>query len=229
MNNELKVIVPSRGRPDNVLRLISAWTDTGATSGLEIVLDNDDTSFEEWHFEQIMEAGDWIGITSGPRIRLGPTLNREALIEADLHPFIGFMGDDHVPRTPGWDERICEALRELGTGIVYGNDLFQGPNLPTAVFMTSDIIKTLGYMCPPGLVHMYLDNAWLAWGQGIDRLRYLPDVVIEHVHPQAGGKAEVDEGYREVWPLMQVDEPQWLEYKAMKLEADLDKLRGLLL
>jgi hypothetical protein len=44
---------------------------------------------------------------------------------------------------------------------------------------------------------MYVDNAWLALGRAIGRIRYLPDVVVEHVHPVAG-KAQWDEGYARV-------------------------------
>jgi hypothetical protein len=47
------------------------------------------------------------------------------------------------------------------------------------------------------MVHMYLDDYWLALGSALQRITYLPDVVIEHVHPLAG-KAKWDLGYTEV-------------------------------
>jgi hypothetical protein len=86
---------------------------------------------------------------------------------------------------------------------VYGNDLLQGANLPTAVFMTSDIIRALGWMVPPSLQHLYVDDSWRDLGRSAACLQYLPDVVIEHVHPFALGadhrpKAELDDGYRRV-------------------------------
>jgi hypothetical protein len=45
--------------------------------------------------------------------------------------------------------------------------------------------------------HLYLDNFWKALGEDLGNLAYLPQVIIEHLHPVAG-KAEWDEGYRAV-------------------------------
>jgi hypothetical protein len=113
-------------------------------------------------------------------------------------PFaVGFMGDDHRPRTKGWDSRYVTALREMGTGIVYGDDLLQHEALPTQCAMTSDIIQALGYMAPPQLTHLYVDNFWLALGRAAGCIQYLQDVVVEHLHPIAA-KAEWDEGHLRV-------------------------------
>ena len=190
------MIVPSRGRPQNIAVLLDAWRDTASgSSRLLIAVDDDDPELD--HYQKLdIRAGD-VELVVGPRMRMGPTLNTLAVARAGQHFAVGFMGDDHRPRTVGWDVRFVEALEELGTGIVYGDDLLQREALPTAVVMTSDIIRALGYMAPPGLIHMYLDNAWLALGKQTGRIRYLPDVVVEHMHPFAG-KAPMDAGYAEV-------------------------------
>lgn len=113
-------------------------------------------------------------------------------------PFaVAFMGDDHRPRTKGWDSQYVSVLRDMGTGFVYGDDLLQHEMLPTQVAMTSNIIQALGYMAPPNLTHLYVDNAWLALGRAAGCLCYLPSVVVEHVHPIAN-KAEWDEGHLRV-------------------------------
>ncbi len=231
--SDLCVIVPTRSRPANIARLIQGWEDTGATAHLLIVLDEDDPTLEDYD-EVLRESRGheygFLGVIVAPRKRLGPTLNHEAIAQAQRWAYVGFAGDDHYPRTVGWDDRIADNLDNLGSGIVYGNDLFQGPNLPTAVFMTSDVIRTLGYMCPPGLIHLFLDNAWKAWGEGMGRLRYLPEVIIEHLHPQADGKAEWDEGYSEVngGAMWAADSEAWEAYKADRLAEDIEKLRSLL-
>jgi hypothetical protein len=79
---------------------------------------------------------------------------------------------------------------------VYGNDLIQGEALPTQVAMTSDIILATGHMVPAGALHLWLDNAWLALGRALDAITYLPDVIVEHLHPIAG-RAQWDAGYAE--------------------------------
>src|SRR5690606_31036209 len=124
-------------------------------------------------------------------------LNQQAVKNAPKYRFLGFMGDDHRPRPAAmpWDQRIRICLSG-GPGIVYGNDLLQGERMATAVAMTSDIVQTLGYMVPPTLVHLCADLVWMAWGRGMQRITYLDDMTIEHLHP-AAGKASLDAVYEE--------------------------------
>lgn len=228
MTANLLMIVPSRGRPHNVSELCEAWaaTTTGAAD-LMVVVDADDPMLDEYgtanrtllpHQQTVLPE----------RLRLGPTLNAVAEAEAGRYRAVGFMGDDHRPRTVGWDARYLQALDDMGTGIVYGNDLLQGPNLPTQVAMTSDIVTTLGWICPPGMVHMWLDNVWLDLGQGIDRLRYLPDVIVEHMHYSAG-KSGLDQGYVEVNApeAFEQDRLRYEDWRRLSKDADVARLREL--
>ena len=87
----------------------------------------------------------------------------------------------------GWDRLLLEALDKLGgEGIAYGNDLHQGEALPTAPVISSGIVGALGWMMGPGLKHMHVDDVWRDLGQAAGCLAYVPEVVIEHQHPDAG-------------------------------------------
>jgi hypothetical protein len=137
------------------------------------------------------------------------------------------MGDDHRPRTQGWDVAYVQALRAMGsTGIVYGNDLLQGQNIPTQVAMTSDIVQALGYMAPDSLTHLFVDNYWKDLGVGAGCLTYLADVIVEHLHPFAG-KALMDEGYHRVnAPSMYAtDQGAYTAYVQGQLLADIRTVR----
>jgi len=79
-----------------------------------------------------------------PRAMMNGTLNLIANKYADKYEYIAFMGDDHRPRTIGWDQKLVDSIADINNGIAYGNDLFQGINLPTAVLLKSSIVKTLG-------------------------------------------------------------------------------------
>ena len=201
----LTILVPTRGRPANLARLWTAFTDTcQADTRLLACVDDDDPELPA--YEAVHRSAYADGTASeddprfllriAPRLRLGPTLNAAAGPAAEFAEAIGFLGDDHLPRTAGWDARYLAELERLGTGLVYGNDLIQGAALPTQVAMTSDIILATGHMVPPGIVHLWIDNAWLALGRALDAITYLPDVVVEHLHPIAG-RAEWDAGYAE--------------------------------
>jgi len=225
------VIVPSRGRPHNVDKLIESMmaTRTG-NSSLLVVVDSDDTSLRRY---EELDWPKWARLVIQSPRRIGPTLNDFAVAAPSFNDqvdIIGFMGDDHRPRTVGWDSIIEQAMKNQdGTGFVYGNDLLQGSMLPTAIFISSNIVQSLGYMCPPGMQHMYLDNVWKLWGERIHRLTYLNDVIIEHMHPVAR-KAEWDDGYAIVnsGEMYQSDERRMNEYILEQLEEDVKKMKELL-
>src|SRR5690606_31550877 len=94
--------------------------------------------------------------------------------------------------------------------------------------MTSNIVTALGYMAPPDLVHLFLDNAWLDWGRGAECLTYLPGTVIEHMHP-AAGKAANDAGYLEAnsQTRFTADRDAYEQYTATQLADDIKKLEAL--
>jgi hypothetical protein len=135
---------------------------------------------------------------------------------------IGHVGDDHVFRTRGWDRTISDVLRE--PGVAYGDDGFQGSELPTAVFMSSAIPRALGWYALPSCRHMKIDRAWKRLGEGIGRLHYLPDVLIEHMHPLAN-KAEWDTGYREAREAHPADGAAYMAWISGSLGGDLARLR----
>jgi hypothetical protein len=194
----LTMLVPTRGRPGNLARLWQAFVETCIEqTTLVALVDNDDPQLPGYQaVADRLQGEPLFRMHVGPRLRLGPTLNVAAPKWALRSDAVGFMGDDHLPRTVGWDGRYLAALDRLGTGLVYGNDRIQGAALPTQVAMTSDVILATGHMVPPGAVHLWLDNAWLALGRELDAITYLPDVIVEHLHPIAG-QAEWDAGYAE--------------------------------
>ncbi|MFE4857362.1 hypothetical protein [Streptomyces sp. NPDC056670] len=227
--DDLLVIIPTRGRPQAIPEIMAAWDATGATAHVLFAVDLDDPQLAgyEVHAEALNGDGR-VRFVFGERERLVGTLNRQAVKEAAAYRFLGFMGDDHRPRTAAWDARVRECLSG-GPGIVYGNDLLQGELMPTAAAMTSDIVTTLGYMAPPTMVHLCVDLVWKDWGVGMQRITYLPDMVIEHLHP-AAGKAQLDEGYEDANSAERVtaDATAYYAYRDDgALTADLEKLRAL--
>jgi hypothetical protein len=216
------VLVPSRTRPGNIARLLQAWADTGATADLVVLVDDDDPELAGY-FEAT--AGSVADLVVGPRQRIGPLVDHHAVALAATFDVVAFMGDDHCPRTDGWDARILEASTPWT--VVYGDDLFQGENMPTAVFMGSQLIRKLGYFNPPGLDHLFLDNGWRHCGKALGTLTYLPDVVIEHVHYMAN-KVETDSLYQEVNSshMYHHDRDAFHAWLADRAPADLDRVKA---
>jgi hypothetical protein len=194
---DLVVIVPSRGRPHTVAEMAQSFERTcTADTRLWFAVDDDDPAVEEYH----SAAPQGVHVVASDNRSMVDALNRAALFLIGDDPKrrrgLGFMGDDHRPRTKGWDRAYLDALAAR-PGIVYGNDLFQSERLPTQCAMSTQVVRALGHMAPPALTHLYVDNYWRDLGKAADCLTYLPDVIIEHLHPVAG-KAAVDDGYRRV-------------------------------
>jgi hypothetical protein len=228
---DLLTIVPTRGRPGNMGELIEAWLATiGGNSDLMFVADGDDPDWPAYFAYELPNCVSLLTIGARPDGSGGMprALNLAAENYWDAYRYLGFMGDDHRPRTPGWDSRYVEALDAMGgIGVVYGDDTVQGPNIPTQCAMSSAIPKALGYFCPPGFRHLYLDNVWKLWGESIGRLKYLPNVIVEHLHPVAG-KAEWDQHYRDrnAPAVTEHDHAAWRAYSEAfhALDGDLSKL-----
>lgn len=202
---DLAILVPTRGRPENIRKVISAWDFTNAWDHADLVLvaDADDPEIRGYHdvVQDTMHPD-----TSEPLIRLMHVdqwmpmvhkLDRAAVDLAGRYFALGFAGDDHLPQTIGWAARYLTVLRELGTGMVYGDDGYQGRKLSTEWAVTSDVVRELGRMVPAPVEHMYCDNAMMDLFGAAGALVHLPEIRIEHMHPYAG-KAETDAQYQRV-------------------------------
>lgn len=188
MNTNL-VIIPARGRPDKAKLAFDALKQHSKISDFLIGLDDDDAENYPELEGVIREVN--------PRLKMNGTLNLLVNKYQDKYETITFMGDDHMVRTDGWDEKLYSTIKQRGFGISYGNDLFQGVNLPTMVMMSTNISKELGFFSPPKLIHLFMDNFWKLFGQVLGCLDYHGDVIIEHMHYMAG-KSQVDAQYQEV-------------------------------
>lgn len=224
---DLTVLVPTRGRVKSAIRLFQAFqTTTEADTELIFVISADDPAHDDYYWALTQAGSRAITVdvkTPGFATPLNAAFDA---LSNELGFAVGFMGDDHLPKTPGWDRELLSDLKKLKTGVAYGNDLLQGENLPTAVVMTSDIPKALGVMVPPTIFHFYADNVWLDWGKGLGKLSYRDDVVIEHLHPVAG-KASEDAVYSLSKPLEEKDQDAYTVYTEKSLSDDLKALSGL--
>ena len=125
MTRRLLMIVPTRSRPHNVAPLVEAWRETNAfTDGAELVLvvDVDDPERDAYLDAVNGQLGnqrrDVTWLIADEWEPLVPKLNRAATyLEITHKPFaIGFMGDDHRPRTPGWAKAYLDEGKHFAKG-----------------------------------------------------------------------------------------------------------------
>jgi hypothetical protein len=234
------MLIPSMGRPAAAALAAASALENAELNSTYVAICVDGPHSSEQRAAYAMLARPRLAVLFDDQHRgLAGVLNRRALLLvgnellADHHcnhlecprvTHVGFMGDDHRVRTRGWDVALADAAGPVG--IAYGNDLLRGEELPTSVVMGADVIATTGHMVPPTLQHLYIDDYWKALGIGMDRLAYLPDVVIEHLHP-AAGKAPMDDSYRttNAPERYATEAAAWAEYRdGGALAHDLDAL-----
>jgi hypothetical protein len=192
---EMIILVPTRGRPSNAVELLAEHEKLSTHSDILFIIDANDPEHDQYEFE--VGAYKCMTIENETRGMAYP-INKaaNAIVKENKYQYFAFLGDDHRPRTAGWDGILIQAMQRRPS-MAYSNDLLQGERLPTMITMTSDIVAALNGMVPPKMKHLYLDNFWKKLGQDLGALTYLDHVIVEHMHPVAG-KAEWDEGYKEV-------------------------------
>lgn len=193
MSNGITTLVATRDRPEQAYATWMSHEATKVLPGTRIVfgIDFDEPQYDAYY--QLLGQKNVVMLGGDDSGSLTKVTNALAAEYADDAYLIGSVGDDHRFRTTGWDAIFALTIKDK-SGIVYGDDLYQGVRLPTAAYMTTDIYNALGWFALPTCDHMYIDNAWLAIGQQLKKLYFLPNVVIEHMH-YSNGKAKKDESY----------------------------------
>jgi hypothetical protein len=127
----------------------------------------------------------------GRRTKMGAMT--QACYAASSGRCVMLANDDLVFRTVGWDTEIMSRLAGHADGIalIWGNDLLRGVNLPTHPVVSRTAIEIMGCICPPAYRRDYIDthiyDVFCTLRRlGHDRLDYLPAVVFEHMHVDAG-------------------------------------------
>jgi len=193
----LGILLPTRGRPENFERFVKACWATAEDWHLYVRLDTDDVQAPEYDETLNVVTRSRVSVFHGDRVGFGASLN-ELAAHAEMHgvSHLGMFGDDVVPGTPGWDVTLVEALGE-DLGIAYGDDGLRHKHeldLPTHYVTQTEVYRRLGYLAPPTIRHLFLDNVARDVGRYLKNLVFVP-VRIEHRHPWAEGEHLHDSTY----------------------------------
>lgn len=181
-------IVPTvAARRPRLEAFLAAYDDTAEASQLLIAVDTED-------------HGTWDGLklphgahmAAAPRMDLGPKVNHWAMRHAGDWDHVGFLADDCIPETPGWDLMLLEAL-DGRPGIAYPQS---GRNaLPEHWLMSSSVLRALGWAFQPGLKHYYADVVLSEIGSMAGCL-YPAGCMVRHEHHDRAA-VEHDQTYRQ--------------------------------
>jgi hypothetical protein len=224
LKEKISILCPTRGRPENVDRLLNSLKETSDVIP-EIVLyvDDDDAQMLEW-----LGHDDWaptVKSITGPRITLSDMWNKCA--EVATGDILMNCGDDVVFRTKGWDSMVKQAFASYPDRILFahGDDAHFGSQFGTHGFVHRKWINAVGYFVPPYFSSDYGD-VWLnEIANSLGRRVYLP-FVTEHMH-FLWGKGPKDQTHLDRLERHKQDKVDEL-YQALQpeREKDVEKLRA---
>lgn len=191
-------LLPSKGRPANLARFFEAYRKTGgSTPGMVLLGPSDEggAGYPDlplgW-FYKFCE-----GETQGEKLA-------EVWATVKDCTWLGLIGDDCVPETPQWDQQLASEL--TGWNFVSCNDGWQAPNrVANCWLMSGDLVRAVGYVFPPGLHHLFVDDVWEELSRrtapcldGAHLWTCRMDVMVRHAHVLKG-EAAADDTHREVY------------------------------
>lgn len=186
-STNLLVMCSSKNRPQKLKEMLKSFYFT-KSDGTEIII---------YVSQNDKELDNYLPILANEKHIIGESKTMVQVLNyfsCDLFPNIKYyaeINDDHIYRTPNWDKKFIASAESKG-----GWGWFSGytQNLPTAVFVTGNIIRALGYFFPPQFIHTHVDDLLLDYKE-INLLFSLPTIIIEHMHASFG-KSEVDENFK---------------------------------
>lgn len=187
----ISLLVPSRGRPENIDRLWASVMRT-ATVDWELVVRLDDDDFHLHDYDGGLPRTRWL---TGPRILMSELWND--CWSAAAGDVFWHGGDDVTFNTTGWDRMVLDAFPADGIAFVHGDDLGgKGDQLGTHGFVTRAWTDKVGTFTPPYFSSDWNDKWLNDVADALGRRVFLPGMVTEHHHP-AFGKAEWDATHNE--------------------------------
>lgn len=183
-------ILPSRSRPQNLLRFFDAFARTKADTPGLVVLDYDDPLLDGYRAVTLPPG--WSLILE-PKHETFGALQNSVFDRWPHNEWYGMIADDVVPLSDGWDKKLVETAGI--DGVSYGYDSINQGRSFTHGVLGGDFVRDLGWLILPGLDRLYGDNVIIDLAKEKGVLRYCPDVILEHLH-FSNGKAPMDETYR---------------------------------
>jgi hypothetical protein len=144
----------------------------------------------------------------------------------DEYRYIGFMEDDIVFETPGYESKFITKLVELGnTGIVHARDGIDKRKFVSIPVVNSYIIKTLGWFSPPCLKSLWADNFWRSLATSLGTYYKFEDVMIRHYHYSRDENTAKDTTSEIVDSNYYPDKEAFYKYLETDFENDMRKLK----
>jgi hypothetical protein len=160
-------------------------------------------------------------VMTAPKMPLSAKVNYWAFPLAARYRLVGFLADDCVPVTPGWDVLLGDAIRGA-PGLAYPRNE-RREDIPEHHLCSSVIIRALGWYLEPKMRHYWTDNVLADITRPLGLLRYLPDVIIRHDHYDVAD-VEHDGVYRDAEGQGRLDLEAYSRWRDERMTADIRRV-----
>ncbi len=175
-------LLPSLNRAKLLERFFESYKDTESEVPVWVLVDKTDPQKEDY-LKLTLPKGSILILTEA--ITMGDKVREvwDRFIDMD---FIMLVNDDHILKTKHWDELVIQ--RVTGTNVVSTNDGWMGAaRICGATCWSGQVLRTVGYMFPEGLQHLYVDNVWEFLCGKTGSCQIIMDVLVEHDHAFRNG------------------------------------------
>jgi hypothetical protein len=216
----ISLLVPTRKRPERLRVMIDSVKRTAnVMPQILCYLTPDDESYNWADYAPTQ-------FIVGPRLTMSDLWN--ALIPYASGDIFMLCADDVIFRTPGWDVEVEKTFQAVPDKILLAFCDDGGPSGKTfssLPFISRRWVEVVGYFTGPGFSADFSDTWPHDVAHMIGRKRFIPNVLIEHVH-WLWGKAPKDQTYLENEQRYVKDRPD-ARYLATlpQRQADAEKLR----
>jgi hypothetical protein len=203
-DNMISILTPTRNRPDNCQRFIKSIYQTTKNIGtieLLFYVDKDDPSIGAYMSLQKHCYDEFPGF---PRVQFSfgdpiPVCDSWNFMAKDSMGDVIIMGnDDLIYRTPEWDSILRKELSTIKDDIycAWFDDGINGEKHCAFPIISRKWVETLGYcFAPAGTFNFGYNDTWVFdVGKRVRRLKYIPNILVEHMH-FSNSKAEMDDTY----------------------------------
>lgn len=155
--------IASRGRPEQLGGVVKTILRNAklAETKIAVALDRDDPELMNY-YRVLNEIPETVYVSVGPREdSIGALYNR--LVRTCPGDIYINGADDMAMVTPGWDEKIIEAAKNIpdGIGAVFFGKMPVQSNMPALMAVTRGLIEKMGYFLQPYTPYSWWTDTWL--------------------------------------------------------------------
>lgn len=168
-------LLPSLGRPHRLMDFARSYMESGEDSPVLVILAKWDKKLEE--YGRIPWPPTFKFVETDVRY-CGPSFNW-GFQQFPKEPFYGMLNDDMELRGEKVLKQLSREAKQRNVAVPRDSNFH---DFYTSLCIGGDLVRSVGFIMPEGLLHNCGEGMWLALAQTFGVLKIRRDLLIEHKH-----------------------------------------------